>query len=174
MGKYLELELFSDQLPSLQGYALTLTRNMDAADDLVQDSMLKGIANIATFTPGTNLRRWLFTIMHNVFCDQYRQQRRRGQQVPLVDWQDHIPQSERQSEAIELREVAAAFGRLSAEQQRLIAMVGVEGESHQYAAAHFGVAVGTIKSRLSRTRAQLRESQIGIAKQGISIPQPDL
>ena len=164
MSQPLPFESIEVQLPTLRRFAPTLTHDRDAADDLVQDSMLRGIANKEKFAPGSDMRRWLFTIMHNLFCDQYRQRQRRGHQVPLKAWQKNVPQAEGQSQAVRLLEVAEAFERLSGSQRRLLVMIGVDGVSHERAAEYFGVAVGTIKSRLSRARAHRHQSQRGIAR----------
>lgn len=163
-------ELLQEQLPALRRFALSLTHNADSADDLLQDSLLRALVNIEKFKTGTNLRSWLFTIMHNIFCDTHRRRQRRGQQVPLEDWQDRLPQPAQQPQMIRLREVANSFDALSRDQRALLVMVGVEGHSHERAAAHFGVALGTIKSRLSRARDKLREQRRGISAQHPSRP----
>lgn len=165
MSDSIQNELLHEQLPALKRFALSLTRDADLADDLVQDCLVRAIANFEKFEMGTNLRSWLFTIMHNIFCDTHRRRQRRGQQVPLEDWQDRLPRPAPQPQMIRLREVANSFDRLSRDQQALLIMVGIEGHSHEHAAKHFGVAIGTIKSRLSRVRDKLRERRYGIAGQ---------
>jgi RNA polymerase sigma-70 factor (ECF subfamily) len=164
MQKNVELEFLLAELPPLRRFALALTRDADAADDLVQDCALRALCNLEKFEPGTNMRGWLFTIMRNLFCDQHRRRRRQGYHLPLDDAQDRLTQPAAQPARIRLQEVAMGFERLSAEQQQLIAMVGIDGESHEHAAEHFGVAVGTIKSRLSRARVRLRAHRRGIGR----------
>jgi len=163
MNNEVQLQAFREQLPALRRFALSLTHNADAANDLVQDCMVRAISNIDKFEMGTNLRSWLFTIMHNIFCDTHRRRQRHGQHLPLEDWQERLPQPAPQPQVIRLREVANSFSLLSADQQALLMMVGVEGHSHEEAAAHFGVAIGTIKSRLSRVRDKLRERRCGLS-----------
>jgi RNA polymerase sigma-70 factor, ECF subfamily len=164
MSQGFEPEGLQAQMPALRRYALALTSDGDQADDLVQDCIVRALNNANRFELGTNLRSWLFTIMHNIFCDGHRRRQRQGWQVPLEDWQDRLSQPASQGTAIELQEVALSYGRLSAEQQMLLLKVGLEGESYETAANYFGTAVGTIKSRLSRARSRLRKQQHGLGQ----------
>jgi RNA polymerase sigma-70 factor, ECF subfamily len=164
MREGFESQSLLPQLPALRRYAMALTRDADQADDLVQDCMVRALSNARRFEAGTNLRGWLFTILHNIFCDRHRCRRREGHQLPLEDWEDHLTEPAGQGTVIDLREVALSFASLEPEQQMLLFMVGVEGESYEQAAQHFGTAVGTIKSRLNRARARLRLLQHGIGE----------
>lgn len=164
MRQGFEPQSLQSQLPALRRYALALTRDPDRADDLVQDCMVRALSNARRFEAGTNLRGWLFTVLHNLFCDDLRCRQRQGSQVPLEDWQDRLSEPASQGMIINLREVGYSFARLDPEQQTLLFMVGVEGESYAKVAQHFDTAVGTIKSRLNRARTQLRRQQHGISE----------
>jgi len=157
-------ESLQAQMPVLRRYALALTRDGDQADDLVQDCIVRALKHMSKFETGTNLKSWLFTIMHNTFCDGHRRRQRQGPLVPLDDWQDRLSKPADQSLAIELREVAISYERLSPAERSLLFDVGVKGDSYEVAAKRYGTAVGTIKSRLSRARARLRRHQHGIAQ----------
>jgi RNA polymerase sigma-70 factor, ECF subfamily len=143
------------QIPSLRRYARALSGSADRADDLVQDCLERAVARFEQFEPGTNLRAWLFTILHNIYCSQWRLRRRQGTQVPLKNC-EHLRLPPQQVQSLELRDVYRALLRLSPEHQRILLLAGVEGFSCHEAAQILGVPVGTVKSRLSRARENLR------------------
>jgi RNA polymerase sigma-70 factor (ECF subfamily) len=147
------------QIPSLRRYARALTGSVDRADDLVQDCLERAIARFGQFQPGTDLRAWLFTILHNVHCDQGRRRSRRGREIPLEDCDHQLRIPARQNQRLELRDFARAFRSLSTDHQRILLLAGVEGFSCEETARILGVAVGTVKSRLSRARENLRLAQ---------------
>lgn len=143
-------------IPSLRRYARSLTGSVDRADDLVQDCLERAVARFEQFQPGTDLRAWLFTILHNVHCDQARRKSRQGTQVPLEDCDHLLRLPARQGHSLELRDLHRAFLSLSPDHQRILLLAGVEGFSCEETARILGVAVGTVKSRLSRARDNLR------------------
>jgi RNA polymerase sigma-70 factor, ECF subfamily len=143
-------------IPSLRRYGRSLTGSADRADDLVQDCLERAVARFGQFQPGTDLRAWLFTILHNVHCDQARRRARQGIQIPLEDCDHLLRLPARQSQSLELRDLHRAFRSLSPEHQRILLLAGVEGFSCEETAQILGVAVGTVKSRLSRARENLR------------------
>ena len=153
------------QIPSLRRYARALTGSVDRADDLVQDCLERAIARFDQFQAGTDLRAWLFTILHNVHCDQGRRRSRRGTQVPLEDCEHHLKMPARQTERLELRDFARALRSLSTDHQRILLLAGVEGFSCEETAQILGIAVGTVKSRLSRARENLRLAQTRPARE---------
>jgi RNA polymerase sigma-70 factor (ECF subfamily) len=146
-------------IPNLRRYARALVRDPDLADDLVQDCLERAIARFAQFQPGTDLRAWLFTILHNVHCDQGRRRSRRSPEIPLEDCDHHLHIPARQNQRLELRDFARAFRSLSTDHQRILLLAGVEGFSCEETAKILGVAIGTVKSRLSRARENLRLAQ---------------
>lgn len=147
------------QIPALRRYARALMRDPERADDLVQDCLERSVSRFEQFTPGTNLRTWLFTIMHNLYCDEMRRVRRRGPHVPVSEWESSAQTPPTQSSAVEMREFEEAFKRLPERDQQLLMLVAVEGFSYEEVSEVLDVAVGTVKSRLFRARGRLRALQ---------------
>lgn len=141
-------------LPALRAFALSLTRSPDRADDLVQDTVEKAWRNIASFTPGTNLRGWLCTILRNSYYSSLRKTRR---EVPDPDgaFVARLAVSPAHDGALALREFLTAFARLSPEHREVLTLVGALGFSYEEAAETTALAIGTVKSRVSRARAVL-------------------
>ena len=142
-------------LPRLRVYALSLTRDSVRADDLVQQTVVRSLAGRASFRPGTNFPGWLFRIQRNEFISGLRRER------PTVELSDAIvstlSQPHRQESAIAMREFMTAFRTLAGNQRRALLLTALGGHSHETIAAASGAAIGTIKSRVSRARAQLRQ-----------------
>ncbi len=144
------------EIPNLRAFALSLAGNSDRADDLVQDTLVKAWANAGSFTEGTNIRAWLFTIMRNTFFSQYRKARREVQDVDgeaaarLVALPDQIAH-------LDFADFKAELDRLPADQREALVLIGASGFSYEEAADICGVAVGTIKSRVNRARRRLIE-----------------
>jgi RNA polymerase sigma-70 factor, ECF subfamily len=147
-------------IPSLRRYARSLTGSIDRADDLVQDCLERAVARFQQFQPGTDLRAWLFTILHNVHCDQARRRARRGTHVPLEDCDHLLRLPARQGDNLEVRDLRRAFASLSDDHRRILLLAAVEGFSCEECASILGVAVGTVKSRLSRARENLRTAHL--------------
>lgn len=146
--------LLGAEIPALRAFARTLTRDVAGADDLVQETLLKAWANRDRFEPGTKLRAWLFTILRNAFFSAHRKRRR---EVADVDGAHaaRLATRPRQDHVMALREFEAALATLPRDQREALVLVGAAGMSQEEAAAVCGVAVGTIKSRVSRGRARL-------------------
>jgi RNA polymerase sigma-70 factor (ECF subfamily) len=146
-------------LPRLRLYALSLTRDPDRADDLVQQTVVKSLAGRKSFQPGTNFSGWLFRIQRNEFISGLRRQR------PTVNLDDTIAatlsHAPRQESGLVMREFKNAFRVLSDCQRETLLLAGLEGYSYDRIAAHTGVSVGTVKSRVSRARATLRQLLTG-------------
>jgi RNA polymerase sigma-70 factor, ECF subfamily len=147
------------EIPYLRRYARALTGGAEAADDLVQDSLERAIARFDQFRPGTNLRAWLFTIVHNMRCDQHRRLVRRPIEIPIDDAPQQASTRANQADALHLADFRRAFGRLSEAHREVLALVGLEGLDYQRAASILGVEVGTVKSRVFRARECLRREQ---------------
>jgi RNA polymerase sigma-70 factor, ECF subfamily len=147
------------EIPYLRRYARALTGGAEAADDLVQDSLERAIARFDQFRPGTNLRAWLFTIVHNMRCDQHRRLVRRPIEIPIDDAPQQASTRASQADALHLADFRRAFGRLSEAHREVLALVGLEGLDYQRAASILGVEVGTVKSRVFRARECLRREQ---------------
>lgn len=145
-----------EHLPALRAFAVSLTRDSVAADDLVQDSIVKAWKNIDKFQAGTNLRAWLFTILRNTF---YSDRRRARREVGDADGALAATLSEkpRHDGALALSNFLKEFQKLPDEQREALILVGASGFSYEEAAETCGVAVGTVKSRVNRARAKLVE-----------------
>lgn len=143
-------------IPALKRYARSLTRDADEAEDIVQTCLERAIRRFELFQKGTNLRSWLFTIMHNEFISGIRRRNRRGASVPLDDWHSELRVGGRQEAAIEMRDLTRAFKSLPGRDRQILYMVGVEGRSYANTAELLKLRTGTVKSRLFRAREKLR------------------
>jgi RNA polymerase sigma-70 factor (ECF subfamily) len=142
------------QIPRLRRYARALTGERSAADDLVQDTLERAWNKFHLWRRGSDLRAWLFTIMHNVFVNQVRSRSRQ-----IAESLDHEAYSvavrETQSDALEIRDLDTALRRLPEEQREVLLLVGLEQLAYGEAARVLGIPIGTVMSRLSRGRARL-------------------
>ena len=147
---------FTDVIPHLRGYARALTRNADAADDLVQDALVRAWASRGQFVPGTNFRAWMFTIMRHRFLDECR--RNKGPHLPVEDVSNHaaLVSGPAQDSSIEFEEMACAYWQLGPNHREILMLVGALGLEYEEAATVIGCAVGTVRSRLSRARNELQ------------------
>lgn len=143
------------EIPHLRRYAGALTRDRAEMEDLVQDCLERALMRGHQFRPGTDLRRWLFTILRNLHIDRRRSQARRGPHLPLEDWSGATGGAAGQYHALRLGEVTRRLHRLRACDRRIILLSVVDGLDHAAIARRMGVATGTIKSRLSRARRAL-------------------
>jgi RNA polymerase sigma-70 factor, ECF subfamily len=143
-------------VPSLRAFAISLCGNVDRADDLVQETLLRAWANIHSFEPGTNMSAWLFTILRNLFRSEYRKRRR---EVPDGDgtYADTMKTQPEQTSRVEFEEFRTALNKLPTDQREALVLVGASGFSYEEAAEICGCAVGTIKSRVNRARTRLAE-----------------
>jgi RNA polymerase sigma-70 factor (ECF subfamily) len=141
-------------VPRLRAFAISLSGNLDRADDLVQDTLLRAMANIDSFTAGTNMSAWLFTILRNLFRSEYRKRRR---EVEDADGRhvDGLKSPPQQHSQLEFEELRRALAKLLPDQREALILVGASGFSHEEAAAICEAPVGTIKSRVNRARARL-------------------
>lgn len=143
------------QIPRLRRYARALTRDFSRADDLVQNCLTRAVAKQHLWQYGTDLRAWLFTILHHQHVNDVRRSIREGSHVMF----EELPELTAQPDAIavlQLRDLEAALGKLQLEQRQVILLVGLEGMSYDEVANVLNVPVGTVRSRLSRGRHQLR------------------
>jgi len=145
-------------IPRLRRYARALTRNEVAADDLVQDCLVRALAKQHLWQDGTDLRAWLFTILHNQYVNHVRQSVRQGELANANPSEAHrsLSRPPPQEHSLDLRDLDRALAQLPDEQRTIILMVGLEGMSYEAVAEFVGVPVGTVRSRLSRGREALR------------------
>ena len=141
-------------IPALRAFARTLCRNSSDADDLVQETLTKGIANLDKFEPGTRMKSWLFTIMRNTF---YTRIKIHNREAPgLADCASARPIEQATQEwSVRGKELVAAINRLPVQHREVIVLIGMLGMSYEEVAEVCGCAMGTIKSRLNRARASL-------------------
>jgi RNA polymerase sigma-70 factor, ECF subfamily len=148
--------LLEKEIPRLRRYARALTRNTPRADDLVQDTLVLAIAKQHRWQWGTDLRAWLFTIMHNQNVNGVRRRLRDARAVEADDaWPFQIAPAD-PAMALSLRDLDRALARIRQDQRQVILLIGLEGLSYQEAATMLDVPIGTIRSRLSRGRSSLR------------------
>jgi RNA polymerase sigma-70 factor (ECF subfamily) len=147
-----------EHLPRLRRYARALTRDATQADDLVQDTLERALVKLDLWRPGSDLRAWLFTLMHNLFVNQVRANR---PQETDLDAAKDISVVGGQMDALALRDIHSALGRLPVEHREVILLVGLEQFGYGEAARILGIPPGTVMSRLSRGRERLRQLLAG-------------
>lgn len=145
-----------EHLPAMRAFAMSLTRNSAAADDLVQDAVVKAWSNFDKFKTGTNLRAWLFTILRNTYYSLYRK-RKREVEDPDGIMAGKLSEKPAHDGHLAMADFHVAFAKLSDEQREVLVLVGAEGFSYEDAAEMCGCAVSTIKSRTNRARKRLAE-----------------
>jgi RNA polymerase sigma-70 factor, ECF subfamily len=145
-----------EQMPSLRRYARALLGTDVDADDLVQECVLRALSKRHLWQEGTNLRAWLFTMLHNQFVNHFRRSVRQGRSVDVSDLDQETHQVPSQDKRLELRDLDRALALLPEEQRAVILLMGLEGMEYKAAAQVVGVPVGTVRSRLSRGREGLR------------------
>jgi RNA polymerase sigma-70 factor, ECF subfamily len=148
--------LLEVEIPRLRRYARALTRDVTRADDLVQSCLTRAVAKQHLWQPGTDLRAWLFTILHNQHVNDVRRSVREGVTVAVEDMAPVLTVQSNAVASLQLRDLEAAIAKLPQEQRQVILLVGLEGMRYEEVAQILGVPVGTVRSRLSRGRDQLR------------------
>lgn len=150
------VELIEAEIPRLRRYARFLVGDVDRADDLVQDCLVRAVANADSWKPGTNMRAWLFVIARNCFYNEHR----RNSRSPFVEVDDTVSATTQsnQDAHMALLEVRKAFMALSEEHREVLVLVAIEGLAYEEAAAIMGVPIGTVRSRASRARQALRNA----------------
>lgn len=147
-------ELIIAEIPRLRAFGMSLAGRADQADDLVQETMMKAWHHQDSFQPGTNLRAWLHTILRNEF---YTQMRKRRHEIEDVDGEHSakVAVASRQEDHLNMADMRIALSRLPDDQREAVILVGASGFSYQEAAVICGIAIGTVKSRVSRAREKL-------------------
>ena len=145
-----------DQLiPRLRRYARALTGERAVADDLVQDTLERAWSKLHLWRSGSDLRAWVFTIMHNTYMNQVRG-RNPVHLVPIDDEALEMAAHGTQTDPFEIRDLDAALRRLPDDQREVLLLIALEGLSYEDAARALAIPVGTVMSRLSRARERLR------------------
>ena len=143
------------EIPHLQRYALSLARDQWQADDLVQDCLLRAIRKRRQFRAGTHMRRWLFTILRNLHLDARRQYARRGPHLALEELRPETGRRPPEEDLMALMDLGRAQKKLRPCDRQVLYLSAFSGLSHKDIARRLGIAEGTVRSRLSRSRATL-------------------
>jgi len=146
-----------DLIPRLRRYARALVGDRSAADDLVQDTLERAWAKFHLYRGGTDLRAWLFTVMHNVHVNRVRAQRPTD---ALTDDLPEVAQRAAQGDSLMVRDMDRALAKLPEEQREVLLLVALEDMSYEEAARALGIPIGTVMSRLSRARERLRATML--------------
>jgi RNA polymerase sigma factor (sigma-70 family) len=158
-----EAERLVELIPRLRRYARALVGDRAAADDLVQDTLERAWAKLHLYRRGTDLRAWLFTVMHNVHVNKVRATRATD---PLEDEMPELAQRASQGDALMVRDLDRSISRLPAEQRSVLLLVTLEDMSYDEVARTLGIPIGTVMSRLSRAREKLRAMMLGAPASG--------
>ena len=153
-----EAQRLVDLIPRLRRYARALAGDRAAADDLVQDTLERAWSKLHLYRRGTDLRAWLFTVMHNVHVNRLRAAKPTD---PLDDDLPELAQRAPQSDALLVRDLDRAIARLPADQRAVLLLVTLEEMSYEEVARTLGIPIGTVMSRLSRAREKLRAMMLG-------------
>jgi RNA polymerase sigma-70 factor (ECF subfamily) len=153
-----EAERLVDLIPRLRRYARALVSDRAAADDLVQDTLERAWAKLHLYRRGTDLRAWLFTVMHNVHVNKVRATRATE---TLDDEMPELAQRAAQGDGLVVRDLDRSIALLPAEQRSVLLLVTLEDMSYEEVACTLGIPMGTVMSRLSRAREKLRAMMLG-------------
>jgi RNA polymerase sigma factor (sigma-70 family) len=153
-----EAKRLVELIPRLRRYARALVGDRASADDLVQDTLERAWAKLHLYRRGTDLRAWLFTVMHNVHVNRVRATRPVD---PLDDDMPELAQRETQPDALLVRDLDRAIARMPADQRAVLLLVTLEEMSYEEVARTLGIPIGTVMSRLSRAREKLRAMMLG-------------
>lgn len=145
----------------LRRYSRALTGDVNDADDLVQECLVRALARRHFWQSIRDPRAYLFAILHNAYVDRLASRRRAGQQVGLDQIMPRLSRPPGQPASLELRDLARALRLLPVQQREVVLLIGLEGMSYQQAADTLGVPMGTVMSRLSRGRDALRRLMDG-------------
>jgi RNA polymerase sigma-70 factor (ECF subfamily) len=148
--------LLQTEIPRLRRYARALTRDPVRADDLVQNCLLRAIAKQHLWQPGSDLRAWLFAILHNQHINDLRRALREGVEGGFDDMAALLTVPATATVSLQLRDLERAMACLPTEQRQVILLVGLEGMHYEEVASILRVPIGTGRSRLSRGRETLR------------------
>ncbi len=159
------LVLLESEIPRLRRYARYLVRDVDMADDLVQEALVRALSNLDKWQQGTNLRSWLFVILRNVYINELRRARSHPQSAELQPNDMALGVQGAQEWRQAVVETEKAFASLSSEHKDVLYLVAVEGLEYEEAAVVLDIPVGTVRSRLSRARLALRTLMHPVARE---------
>ena len=148
--------LIAEQIPRLRRYARALIGDPVRCDDLVQEALLRGLSRSHLWQPGTDIRAWMFTILHNIHVNNQRQRYARAEYHEVVEDQPELATPATQEQSLAIRDLARALQMLPETQRQVVLLVGLEGMNYKGVAAVLEIPVGTVMSRLHRGRESLR------------------
>jgi RNA polymerase sigma factor (sigma-70 family) len=155
-----DAERLVELIPRMRRYARALSGDRAAADDLVQDTLERAWKKLHLYRPGTDLRAWLFTVMHNVHVNKVRSARPTD---ALDDDMPELAQRAVQGDSLIVRDLDRCVALLPADQRAVLLLVTLEDMSYEEVARTLGIPMGTVMSRLSRAREKLRAMMLGQA-----------
>jgi RNA polymerase sigma-70 factor (ECF subfamily) len=153
-----EAERMVELIPRLRRYARALCSDRASADDLVQDTLERAWTKLHLYRHGTDLRAWLFTVMHNVHVNKVRATRHTD---TLEDDMPELAQRSAQGDGLLVRDLDRSLALLPADQRSVVLLVTLEEMSYEEVARALGIPIGTVMSRLSRAREKLRAMMLG-------------
>ena len=153
-----EADHLVELIPRLRRYARALTGDRAGADDLVQDTLERAWAKLHLYRRGTDMRAWLFTVMHNVHVNKLRANRATEE---LEDDMPELAQRAPQGDALLVRDLDRSIALLPPEQRAVLLLVTLEDMSYEEVARTLAIPMGTVMSRLSRAREKLRAMMSG-------------
>ncbi|MGH1480415.1 MAG: sigma-70 family RNA polymerase sigma factor [Geminicoccales bacterium] len=156
MGEPNTEDLIAEQIPRLRRYARALISDPVKSDDLVQDTLVRALSRSHLWQPGTDIRAWMFTILHNIHVNHQRQRYVRAEHQELVDDQPEMASPASQDHHLQVRDLGRALELLPEAQRQVVLLVGLEGMNYKKVAAVLEIPVGTVMSRLHRGRETLR------------------
>jgi RNA polymerase sigma-70 factor, ECF subfamily len=149
-------QMIAEQIPRLRRYARALLGDPMRADDLVQETLLRALSRSHLWQPGTDIRAWMFTILHNLHVNNQRQRHVRTEYQELSEDQPELATPAAQEWSLEIRDLARALLLLPEPQRQVVLLVGLEGMNYKRVAAILEIPIGTVMSRLHRGRESLR------------------
>lgn len=161
--------LIEQHIPRLRRYARALVGDRMHADDLVQDTLERAWGKFHLWRRGSDLRAWLFSVMHNVHANSVTKHVRSPALLPLDDEALALPSRATQEDDLHLRDLQAALANLPEEQRAVLLLVGLEEMRYEEVAEVLGIPIGTVMSRLSRGRERLRQILAGTAAPALRV-----
>jgi RNA polymerase sigma-70 factor (ECF subfamily) len=159
MQEAMNAETIAPHIPRLRRYARALLGDQHAADDLVQDTLERALNKRHLWRPGSDLRAWLFAIMHNVFVNQLRGRKNHPEETLAESALPVVPPVAAMH--LEIRDLQTALALLPPEQREVLLLIGLENLTYAEASAALGIPIGTVMSRLFRGRERLRATMTG-------------
>ena len=154
--------MITEQIPQLRRYARALTGDRTSADDLVQDTLERAWGKLHMWRSGSNMRAWMFSIMHNKFINQIR--KNKVATVSIDEDALDVPTRATQDDALEMRDLVSALTKLPDEYREVVLLIGLEQMSYEEVSQVLEIPLGTVMSRLSRGRERLRTLMAGTAE----------